>query len=292
MDHDEEYEHIPWSQLTDDHHDRRNRLIYLAAGGIAAFVVGVLVVRAVASGPGELAPTTSLAVVPEEAAATTTVATTRLEPLYSEADLMASLDAELARAVAARAEWFVIDYFTSDAEPITGTDIRSALPERIDIPLLHQDDAAPVERSFVEWAKALAVIEVDPGRFRVSVAYRSVGGPGDVIRRHAVRVVQVPIVVTPDGGTRVIDLPTPIELVPGADLASDWPEDTESPPFINDAALAEGWLWGVDPEIEAAMALDDAWRVLVSAVDDSGVRRSLTVWLDLEGRPLPAGFHS
>lgn len=292
MEQNEEFEHIPWSQLADDHRDRRNRLVYLAAGGIAAFAVGVLIVRAVTSAPGEAAPSTSVIPVAAEATTTSAAATTEPDPLYSEADLMAALDTELARTVAARAEWFITDYFTSDAEPITSADIRSALPDQADIPVLHQNEAAPVERSYVEWAKATSVVELGPGRYRVTVAYRSVGGPGETIQRHAVRVVQVPVVVATDGGTRVIDLPTPIEPAPGIPLVADWPEDTESPPFVNDAALAQAWLWGVDPKIEAAMALDEAWRLLVSAVDDSGVRRSLTVWLDLEGRPLPAGFHS
>lgn len=292
MGQNEEFEHIPWAQLADDHRNRRNRLVYVAVGGVAAFVIGVMIVRAVASAPGEAAPSTSVIPLAAEAPTTSTVATTEADPLYSEADLMAALDTELSRTVAARAEWFVTDYFTSDAEPITGADIRRALPDEANIPVLHQDEADPVERSYVEWAKAVAVVELGPGRYRVTVAYRSVGGPGDVIQRHAVRVVQVPVLVAMDGGTRVIDLPTPIEPAPGVPLVAEWPEDTESPPFVNDAALAQAWLWGVDPEIEAAMELDDAWRVLVSAVDDSGVRRSLTVWLDLEGRPLPAGFHS
>lgn len=292
MDPSEEFEHIPWSQLADDHRDRRNRIIYLAAGGIAAFVVGVMVVRAVGSAPSEAAPSPSVVAAADDEGATTLVDTTVAKSLYSEADLMASLDAELARTVAARAEWFVTDYFTSDAEPITSADIRDALPQSAHIPVLHQDEAAPVDLTYVEWARAVAVLEVGPGRFRVNVAYRSVGGSGDVIKRHPVRIVQIPVVVDPGGGTSVIDLPAPVEPPPRVPLVADWPDPVEAPPFINDAAITQAWLWGVDPKVESAVPLDEGWRVLVSAADDSGVRRALTVWLDLEGGRLPAGFHS
>lgn len=287
----EEFEHIPWSHLVDDHRNRRTRAMYAIAALLAAFAVGTAIART-AFKPNPASSSSSPIEMSSEPGVAPSSTTSPTPSLYSEADLMASLDAELARAVTVRAEWFVTDYFTSDAEPITAADVRFALPENLRIGMLHQDDPAPVERSYVEWARAYRTVDAGPGRFLVFVAYRIVGGSGDVLQRFAVRAVEVPVVVTLDGGTRVIDIPSPVTLPDPVPLGSDWPQPTTPPPYIVSAAKEQAWAWGVDPDVVEAVAIDEGWRVVVSAEDDAGIRRSLAVWLDTEGRPMPARFHN
>ena len=126
----EEVEHIPWGELLAGADDGRRRIVYLAAGAIAALALGVVVSRTLASpsnpapepaplvmesappatAPITVAPATappSAATVP--AATTTMPATTTTVPapvLYREADLVACPPDLAMRAAVARAEWF------------------------------------------------------------------------------------------------------------------------------------------------------------------------------------------
>jgi len=46
----EEFEHIPWSHLVDDHRSRRTRAMYAVAALVAAFAVGTAIARTVFGG--------------------------------------------------------------------------------------------------------------------------------------------------------------------------------------------------------------------------------------------------
>ncbi|MFH1329411.1 MAG: hypothetical protein ABIJ48_01935, partial [Actinomycetota bacterium] len=139
MEEHEEFEQIPWSELTARPPDGRRRIVYLAAGGLGTLVLAVLVVRAF----GSPSPATPVAPAITVAQGETTVATAITTPtattaavaaspapslLYREADLMAFPATPAERAAVVRAEWFVTDYFTADLEPAGSADVRAALP--------------------------------------------------------------------------------------------------------------------------------------------------------------------
>jgi len=201
----EEFEYIPWSQLANQQRTQRNRTMYIAAGVIAAIAVGALVARSTlgqASAQPEpsapQAPATTSA--PIEQTTTTTSAS-----LYSEADLMALIEGEATRAVAARAEWFVHDYFTADNDPTWYDDIVAAVRDSI-IP----DISQPTAPTYVEWAKAYEVIETMPGRFRATVVFRTIGG--EPYERLPVQAVELKVAIEGDGGTTIIELPTAVPI--------------------------------------------------------------------------------
>ena len=158
----EEYEQIPWSSLLSEQDDPRRKMMYTAAAVIRAVVVGVVGVRAI-SGPatGTIVPLPPAGVIdvtpdiaapapttgdaplvippdlPEAEAIVPGTADTPLD-LLSEADLMAVLPNQEMRAAAARAEWFVADFFTVDGA--AGRRSRSA---RCAPRLCERDTAAP-----------------------------------------------------------------------------------------------------------------------------------------------------
>jgi len=92
--------------------------------------------------------------------------------LYSEADLMAVLPEEEMRAAVMRAEWFVTDFFTVDGASSAESDVTAALATPPDeVPLPHATATDGI--SYVEWARAFFVEPVEPGIYRVSVAFRT-----------------------------------------------------------------------------------------------------------------------
>ncbi|MCJ7725481.1 MAG: hypothetical protein MUP76_03730, partial [Acidimicrobiia bacterium] len=116
----EEVEHIPWGELLASNDDGRRRTLYLAAGAVAALVLGIVVTRALTSPsvpqstPAPVAeavastvpvPVTVVVTVPATDPTTTTTATPPVPVLYTEADLMAFPPDLAARAAATRAEW-------------------------------------------------------------------------------------------------------------------------------------------------------------------------------------------
>ncbi len=286
MEQPEEFEHVPWSELAAGMDHRRTRLPYIAAAVILAIAVGAVVARSVWQ-PGSA---TSTETVPVAAAATPPAApstsaapgaaTTLPAPaLFSEADLLAVGPGDGPRAAAARAEWFVIDYFTADLDPLGSIDLRRSLPAGAELPDLPQDP--PNEGiSYVEWARALSVEEVGSGLYRVEVAFRTIAGPPDgPLLRLPVRAVRVAI----EGdlfGMAVVDLPAPAPLP--VELGSvPWPAATaEPPPAIATAALDAATEWGADAELSTAGPAGDGWRVVVEVADEAGNRWPLALWLN------------
>ena len=285
MEEHEEFEQIPWSELTARPPDGRRRIVYLVAGGLGALVLVVLVVRAFAS-PSPAVPVAPAITVaqgetsPTTAAGPATTAAVAASPapslLYREADLMAFPATPAERAAVVRAEWFVTDYFTADLEPTGSADVRAALPGGAAVPDMPQDAAGGL--SYVEWARAFRVEEVSEGRFRVGVVFRSLGAPPDRgFYRLPVRAVEVTIAVAADGGSTVVDLPTPVALPAGPE-PGPWPEESaEAPQWVVDEALASVAGWGTEPRLVAAQVDGTGWRVVLTLADEVGNRWPVAV---------------
>ena len=180
------------------------------------------------------------------------------------------------RAAVARAEWFVTDYFTADLEPTGSADVRAALPGGASVPEMPQDSAGSL--SYVEWARAFRVEEVGDGRYRVGVVFRSLGAPPERgFYRLPVRAVEVTVEVAADGGSTVIDLPTPVALPAGPE-AEAWAEETAEPPqWVLDAAVAASAGWGTEPRLVGAQSGETGWRVVLTLADEVGNRWPVVV---------------
>jgi hypothetical protein len=289
VDEHEEYEHVPWSELLAKPPQNRRRVGYLAVAVVAALVFGVLVARAWFPPPkegallaeGSSASTDGLSTNAQE----TTTSTMRSGSVLQEADLMAFAGGTAERVAAARAEWFVTDYFTADLEPFGSSDVRSALPSGSALPEMPQDTTGGL--SYVEWARAFKVEEVEEGLFAVDVMFRSLGAPPDRgFLRLGVRAVQVRVRISPDGGSAVADLPSPVVL-PAAPEPVGWPEGTEEAPRLvidNVLILAAGW--GEDPRLLASQRTDSGWRLVLSVADEVGNRWPMSLQVDEAGNPV------
>ncbi len=278
----EEFERIPWAELLPAGRGP-NRLLYLAAGVLGAVALGVILARAWphSSGPVE---TTSTSVEEVPVAATTTPSPPQVPALYSEADLMAFPVESDELAAVARAEWFVVDYFTVDG--LSGSvDIRNALPVQAEVAGLPQDGSGVAV--MVDWARAFRIEAIDDGLYEVSVAFRLIvptEESGD--RRLPVRAVAVRVSLGLDEGSAVVDLPTPISLPAGPE-PDPWPEGGDDPPEEVAAGAAEAvGGWGTEPRIVAAQRIESGWRVVMTSADEVGNRWPVVVWVDDEGRPL------
>jgi hypothetical protein len=284
----EEFEHIPWAQLGVEQQAARSRWIYVGAAALVALALGAAVTRALWT------PATAEVATETVAAETTLLAAAPATPLdttppaapvlFSEADLMAGLDDHLAAVAAARAEWFVIDYFTADLDPLGSLPVRTAIPTN-GVPTLPQDGGA-AGVTYVEWARAFRVEPIEPGLYRIGVAFRAVGAAGDEpFFRFPVRAVELVVAVTGDGtGLAVVDLPAPARLPLDTSYAP-WPADGEPvPEDIVAAAIEAAAGWGESTAYVSGAATDRGWRVVVSVADDVGNRWPLAVWLDESGR--------
>jgi len=268
---------VPWAELMAEAEpeDRRRRALYLVAGALGSMVLGMLVARSwwAPSAPSvNLAPGTTIAATAETPS---TLPDIPGLPLYSEADLMAAPPDPFARAAIVRAEWFVTDYFTSDFEPNGSADVRAALPAG-PLPAFPQDDGDGI--SYVEWARAFDVEEAGEGAYRVSVAFRMLGAPPERgFSRQPVQAVDVIVAVSEDGGTTVLDLPSPTRLPPGPEPVA-WPEGVDDPPpAVVDEAAAMAAAWGSEPRIVSAHPVEEGWRVVLTVADAVGNRWPMAV---------------
>ncbi len=290
----EEFEHIPWAQLGAEHQAGRNRLLYVAAGALVALALGAVAARSLWT--PSVAPVPVAEALPlDETVAATTAAPTQPTPatavlpapaLLSEADLMAGVPDRDAAAAAARAEWFVADFFTADLDPLGSLPVRTAIPAG-GVPTLPQDGGA-AGVTYVEWARAYRVDVVEAGLYRVAVAFRAVGAAGDdPFFRFPVRAVEVVVAVSADGrGLAVVDLPSPAALPLDVGFAA-WPvHEAPVPDIVAAAAVAAAADWGGEPALVSGAATAQGWRVVVSVADDVGNRWPLSLWLDDAGRPL------
>jgi hypothetical protein len=284
----EEYEQIPWSQLAGRPPGEKRRLLYVMAAALGTLVLAILVFRAFLSSPAEtVAPSDTVvreagAPASEGSATSSTgMDSSASALLYREADLMAFPETPEERAAVARAEWFVTDYFTADLEPSGSADVRTALPAGARVPDLPQDAATSL--SYVEWARAFRVQEAGDGLFRVGVVFRALGAPPDRgFYRLPVRAVEVTVQVNPDGGSVVVDLPTPVAMPAGPEPAG-WPEESGEPPRrVADAALAMVAGWGAEPRLLSAARGEGGWRVVLSLADEAGNRWPVSVFVEVQ----------
>jgi len=272
---EEELESIPWSTLIEDARPDRGRLVYMAAGAVIVFSLAAVAARslwspATAETPLAVDPPVATTLAPTES-------TVGAPALFSEADLMASLDNESTRAAAAYAEWFVYDFFTVDGDASTLESLRSALPNGVPEELLPHTSTQAV--TYVEWASAARVTEASPGRYEVLVLFRTVAAAeGLAFDRQPVRAVVVPMEMSSTGGLRLTDLPSPAQ-VPQRPVVAEWiAPDGPSSPSIGGAAAALSW-HGLDTDLAviAASPDGDQWRVLAINHLPSGTGWPFTV---------------
>jgi hypothetical protein len=289
----EEFEHIPWAELTDRRMPAGGRALKIGAALVGAVLLGIVAGRAFGSAgsPATVVPAGDAApiVIPPTTESSTTTfgagALPQLPGLYSEADLMALPPAGPERAAATRAEWFVYDYFTADMEPSGSADIVAALPSGAALPEMPQDAVGSL--SYVEWARAFDVQEAGEGTYRVGVVFRALGAPPDRgFVRLAARAVEVTVQVSPDGGTAVIDLPAPVPL-PAAAEPRSWPDEPigEAPPAVVDGAILAAAAWGTEPRLIGAQPVEGGWRVVLTIADEVGNRWPVSVRVDDLGSP-------
>ena len=259
---EEHYESIPWSHLVEQARPQPWPT-YVAAAAIVAVVIGVVVAR---SSP----PPVSVA--DEPSTSTSSTSTTTSAPL-SEQDLLATAAvADDAQAAAMRAEWFVRDYFTVDG--------AGGRQEALSAALSWSPPAPDQETTtYVEWAQAWSVERTATDRYRVSVAFRSITDGAAGFARSLPRAVAVGVKVGGRGGTRVLDLPEPIELPPApTTVPPPGPGDVPQP--VSDAALDRASTWGDPVSVLEGADTGAGWRVVVTVADEFGTPWPLVVHID------------
>ena len=260
---EEQYESIPWSHLVEQARPQP-WLTYVAAAAVVAVVIGVVVARN--SRP-------SLPVQDEGSTTSTMPATTTSVAPLSERDLLsASALDEGALAAAMRAEWFVRDYFTVDGAGGRPEELTGALgwsPPAGDEPGI----------TYVEWARAWSVLPAGTGRYRALVAFRSITETEDGFQRGLTRGVAVEVDVGDDGGSRVIDLPEPIELPPSPTVLPP-PGPGDPPQPVTDLALDQASAWGDPVAVLEGADTGEGWRVVVTIADEFGTPWPLVVLVD------------
>lgn len=286
---DEQYEHIPWSQLGDGNGPRWRPIVYGIAVVVGAIVVGVVVARWLAApGHGEAAepsttPPSSAApdAPPSTIAGDVAAAQPTTSAALTEADLMASIPSpKMERAVRMRAEWFVTDYFTVDGDPEAAGEIESSFVEDAVVPELPHTGSDPEAISFVEWARAFDVEPLDEHRYAVDVAFRSVHrDESGEFRRGPVHAVQIRLVVG-EGTVGVADLPIPIVAPHSAGLSGWSVPAGEADDEVIAAAADYAFLFDAAPEVVEASGTMDEWRAVVTVGDGSGIRWPLAVLSD------------
>ena len=271
----EHLEHIPWSDLTVHRREIPRWWAYVAAGVVATAALGVVAAR---SFHATTAPVQEAVVATTAMTTTVPAALPAAAPLYSEADLMALVPGSQEQLAAARAVWFVRDYFGSGGNPEAVAGVLAALPAHATI-----DSPDDTGASYVEWVAPFGVQQLGGNLYRVEVLFGMLGGENvSTLVRLAPKAVA--IVVEVDGGrTGVVDLPIPVELPTRADVTA-WPDPgQEVPATVANAAEQEASMWGSDPEVVAASRGDDGWRVEVTVADEVGNRWPVAVWVDDAG---------
>lgn len=280
----QEYEQIPWSHLVPVQKDRSLQLVLLVVVIAVALLAIMFFMRR--------APAVPLAVPAEPPAASESVvvATTlagaqpaqpevTIAPvvaapqIYSEADLMAALPPPRSDMEAiARAEWFVTDFFTVDGDASLSDGISAALPDVVALP---ESDGSAI--SYVEWARAVSVVDGFDGTYAVTVWFRTLGGNAESgFDRGPVRAVDVRLVTDASGRLAIADLPI-AGVVDPVGIAPQWPAAGEAPPDLVAIGAGEAALLGSDPELQSAGRDAEGWRLVFSIGDASGLRFPIVV---------------
>ena len=222
MEEHEEFEQIPWSELTTRPPDGKRRLIYLVAGGLGALILVVLVARAFLS-PSPADPVAPAITWPRPRPRTSSVAATATTAAAVSSPRRCSTGKPTSWRSRPRRGSGLPSPGPSGSSPTTSPPTWSRpgrptcgppCPGAPTSPRCPR--TRPASLSYVEWARAFRVEEVAEGRFRVGVVFRSLGAPPDRgFYRLPVRAVEVTVAVSADGGSTVVDLPTPVALPAG-----------------------------------------------------------------------------
>lgn len=272
-------EHIPWAELGVPSQKERAWVVYVAAGAIAVAAVGALIARSIGS-PQDSTGTTPI--TSETVSVATTLPPPESEPL-TEADLLAFAPGRREVTAAARAEWFVTDYFSTGGDPGSDQQVLAALPESSQVPAARQSGSS----SYVDWAATLRIEAISHEQFRSTVLYRMlVSDPESGFVRLPVQAVDVVVEVDATGGSRIVDLPMPA-TVPTGPSTPAWADPHGAiPEPVRKAALRIAGAWGAEPSVLEGSDRESGWRVVVGVVDQAGIRWPLTLWLTDQGEPL------
>lgn len=262
----EQYEHIPWEQLVEPA-SRGRRTTYAIAALVMVVAAAIAVVRVWPAAPQPIVST--------QPGVPPTVNQSSSTHLYTEDELRANEEIEL-WSVAAKAEWFVADYFTIDGSNQDETAIESAFPSGWPLPDLPQGESD--RRSFVEWARTVE-IQNDANLYNVVVAFRVLEATAtDGYQRLPIKAVRVTLEIK-DGGLAVSDIPQPWSL---PSMHTALPQFVSEEPPAEVVAQATTGLegWGTEPRIESAWKSDTGWRMVVSLADELGHRWSLARFVE------------
>ena len=222
--HPEEHiaEHIPWEHLITPVPKDRSRLLYAAAAILIVVALAVLVVQRLGSRPTPIrsesvalvddALVSSSAVAPPVASLSEELSPTTLPgpeagSLVSEADLMAVDLAEIRRAVAARAEMVVLEFFTLDPGDSWSDRVEAATA--LSLPAdTHPTTPEPATVSYVEWVRTHTMAAHSPGSFSVTVLMRRLSAAdGVTYERLPVEWVVLDLGIDDSGEPFVLSLP-------------------------------------------------------------------------------------
>ena len=263
----EDYEEIPWSHLVEElgrpgHNVPLLVAGVLVAGALAGFLVSRLLSPAETVGPDAIPSTTVAATVPvtspdgASAAATTAPQTTlSAEVLFSEADLMAVAGDHEVTTAAARAEWFVRDYFTVDA--------TSEPPEQLTDVLTAMGTGRPEgTTSYVEWARSQIVEATSPGTYDVTVVFQMLVAEEQTFVRHPARAVRVTVAVDASLASAVTGLPRPVPLETAQVAAVPGPDATP-PPHVLEEATLRALRFGSSPMLLRSWLDRGTWHIVM-----------------------------
>jgi len=153
------------------------------------------------------------------------------------------------------------------------------LPEGSPLPV-----AEAGSRSFVEWARAVLVEKVGPGRYQVEVVVRRLGArEGGGYERVDPVGVLIDLTWTAEGWM-VTDLPALVDA-PLMPQDPGWPLNelpvSELPPAIESIASELGG------QVVGGSQVGEAWRLVVVIADATGVSWPMVIWADLTGNRIP-----
>jgi hypothetical protein len=268
----EDYEEIPWSHLVEELGRPRHHVPLLVAGVLVVGALGgFLVARVVVDGPPAAAESVtsttaaaSATTPPDPAGEPTTARPTASSPpttlmpevVFSEADLMAVAGDHEVTTAAARAEWFVREYFTVDGtgEPSDQlTDVLTAM-----------DIARPVgTTSYVEWARTMIVEPTSPGTYDVTVVFQMLVAEAETFVRHPARSVRVRVAVDGSLASAVTGLPRPAPLDTAQALELPGPE-AMPPSHILEEATLQALRFGSSPTVERSWFGRGTWHIVMS----------------------------
>lgn len=258
----EVYERIPWEHL--DRHGGDRQWLYVGLAGAVA--LGALAYSFMRNQPIEPAPTaqvvlTTVAQTPPVAPITEPTVASPL--VVSEADLFAVEPESLARAVAAHAEWFVVEYMSVDGSEQSSTALRSLLPADVPLP-----EAPTGTQVFVDWVGVHRMTEIGDFRYEVEILVRSLVATTDRgFERQPTRLVIVEVGIDDAGRSVVMGAPVVTDAPAVGSVTLDLSE-------VPDEIVAN--LEDMGRVIGGKPTADGGWSVVVMGHSSDGVARPVT----------------